>query len=78
MTKNSGYRTKEQNEKVGGKPGSSNKKGLAVDIACSNSTDRVKLEGILREGGFKRIGMGSTFIHVDIDKNKSPNVMWVY
>ena len=75
---NSGYRTIEHNAKVGGKPTSSHLKALAVDIACSNSTDRFKLEGILREVGFKRIGMGSTFIHVDIDKDKSQNVLWTY
>ena len=78
MTINSGYRTLEHNEKVGGKPASSHLKGLAVDIACNNSVDRFKLYDILREVGFKRIGVGKTFIHVDIDKNKSPEVFWVY
>ncbi len=78
ITINSGYRTPEHNEKVGGKPGSSHIKGLAVDIACNNSTDRFKLTSILIDVGFKRVGMGSTFIHVDIDKNKSQNVLWTY
>ncbi len=78
MAINSGYRTPEHNEKVGGKPDSSHIKGLAVDIACNNSTDRFKLAGILKEVGFKRIGMGATFIHVDIDKDKSQNVLWTY
>jgi len=75
---NSGYRTPEHNKSVGGTPESSHIKGLAADIACNNSTDSFKLEGVLREVGFKRIGMGSTFIHVDIDKDKSQNVLWTY
>tara|TARA_R100000544_G_scaffold2151_1_gene916 strand:+ start:632 stop:991 length:360 start_codon:yes stop_codon:yes gene_type:complete len=78
MVINSGYRTIKHNEKVGGKPDSSHLKGLAVDIACTNSIDRFKLEGILREVGFTRIGMGSTFIHVDIDKEKAQKVLWTY
>ena len=78
MIINSGYRTSGHNEKVGGKTTSSHLKGLAVDIACSNSVDRFKLYDILREVGFKRIGVGNTFIHVDIYKDKSPKVFWVY
>jgi hypothetical protein len=32
----------------------------------------------LLEVGFNRIGIAGTFIHIDIDKNKSQNVIWTY
>lgn len=78
MAITSGYRTIEHNAKVGGKPTSSHLKGLAADISCTNSTDRFLLEGILREVGFTRIGIGNSFIHVDIDKDKAQKVLWTY
>ena len=78
ITINSGYRTKKHNAKVGGVASSSHLKGLAADISCSGSNDRFLLIQILILVGFNRIGVGNGFIHVDIDKDKSPNVMWTY
>ena len=74
----SGFRTKDHNKKVGGVVSSSHLKGLAVDLACSESRNRFKMIKALLEVGFKRLGVASTFIHVDIDKNKSQNVIWTY
>ncbi len=78
MKINSGYRTISHNKRVGGVSSSSHIKGLAADIACSNSVDRFKMLGALKQVGFKRIGVAGTFIHVDIDKDKSQNVIWTY
>lgn len=75
---NSGYRTIRHNDKVGGKPSSSHLKGLAVDISATTSLQRGALLPILRMVGFNRIGIGKSFIHVDIDTDKVQNVTWVY
>jgi zinc D-Ala-D-Ala carboxypeptidase len=75
---NSGFRTKAHNEKVGGVSTSSHLKGLAVDVSIDGSANRFAMYEALRKVGFKRLGVAKTFIHVDIDPDKSPNVMWVY
>jgi len=74
----SGFRTESHNKKVGGVSSSSHLKGLAIDVACVRSKDRFEMLTALIEAGFNRIGVASTFIHVDIDKNKSQNVIWTY
>jgi uncharacterized protein YcbK (DUF882 family) len=75
---NSGYRTYQHNKKVRGKITSSHLKGLAVDISCTEPRQRSIILNSLIEVGFNRIGIGKSFIHVDIDKDKSPNVIWMY
>lgn len=74
----SGYRTQRHNEEAGGVPGSSHTKGLAVDIACDNSRDRFDLVNCLLDVGFNRIGIAGSFIHADIDLDKTQNVIWTY
>jgi|TARA_R110002073_G_scaffold298647_1_gene465366 uncharacterized protein YcbK (DUF882 family) len=79
----SGYRTKEHNiaiyKKLGKKPiESSHLKGLACDIACSDSRARFLIINALLEAGFTRIGIANNFIHVDSDCEKSQNVIWTY
>jgi len=74
----SGFRTPSHNEAVGGVETSSHLKGLAVDIACKKSTDRFDLINCLLDVGFSRIGVGNTFIHADIDTDKTQGVIWTY
>lgn len=75
---NSGYRSKEHNKSVGGVSGSSHRVGFAADIHCNESRNRFIMVNALIQVGFNRIGIGNTFIHVDNDPNKSPEVIWLY
>ncbi len=74
----SGYRSEAWNQRVGGRVGSSHLKGLAADIACIGSRDRYIIVKALMDVGINRIGIGKTFIHCDVDKNKDANVIWLY
>lgn len=74
----SGYRTEARNEAVGGVPNSSHLRGYAADIAATDSLSRFKIVSALLEAGLTRIGIANTFIHVDADPDKSPNVIWTY
>ena len=74
----SGYRNSEHNIKVGGKSDSSHLKGLAADISVTDSRTRNIILNALISVGFTRIGIAKTFIHADLDIDKSQNVYWVY
>jgi zinc D-Ala-D-Ala carboxypeptidase len=75
---NSGYRTQEWNLKVGGRFGSSHKKGLAVDIGYNGSRERYLILSALMQVGITRFGIAKGFIHCDVDKSKDPDVIWLY
>ena len=75
---NSGYRTQEWNMKVGGRFGSSHKKGLAADIGYTGSRERYVILSALMQVGINRFGIAQGFIHCDVDKAKDPDVIWLY
>lgn len=75
---NSGYRCKNHNKHVGGSPSSSHLRGVAADIACTDSLLRMKIFRALMAEGFRRIGIGKDFIHVDDDRAKVRDVIWLY
>lgn len=75
---NSGYRTKEHNERVGGVDSSSHTKGYAADIKVKDGRQRYLIVRALMNAGFNRLGIASTFIHCDNDSAKVENVIWKY
>lgn len=77
---NSGARSKYWNEKVGGVHSSAHKIPVckAADINTPTRAIRDKIVKAAKETGFKRIGIGSTFVHLDNDESKPQYVAWGY
>jgi|TARA_R110002012_G_C11419448_1_gene588042 zinc D-Ala-D-Ala carboxypeptidase len=75
---NSGYRTEVRNTLVGGRFGSSHKKGLAADIGYTGSRQRYLILSALMDVGINRFGIAKTYIHCDVDKEKDQDVIWLY
>ena len=84
FTITSGFRTPSHNAYVGGvqpslqSKGSSHLFGYAADIAAPTSRQKYLIVASLFTAGFNRIGIGETFIHVDNDPDKDPDVIWTY
>lgn len=74
----SGYRCPRLNKAVGGVKDSAHLTGMAVDIKFNDQAHADKLIDSLIKAGFKRIGLGGNFIHVDIDNAKPSPVCWLY
>jgi uncharacterized protein YcbK (DUF882 family) len=74
----SGIRCPEHNAEVGGVDSSAHIWGLAVDIRAMDSVTRYKVLRAMFDVGFKRIGIGANFIHVDTDSSKGQEVCWLY
>lgn len=70
----SGYRCPIHNKNVGS-TSTNHVKGVASDITCTTSTDRIKIVKALIQTGFKRIGVYKNFVHADI--NDEVDAMWL-
>jgi len=75
---NSGYRTLSHNIKVGGSHNSAHLRGKAADISAPSSTDKFLIIRASLHNGFRRIGIGSDFIHLDNDISLPQNIIWTY
>lgn len=77
---NSGYRDPTHNTDVGGVPESEHTYDPAegADVLCLRSSTRFKMVKTLLAMGVTRIGIGQTFVHVGIAKDKPQDVLWDY
>ena len=75
---NSGYRTPAHNRKVGGVGDSAHTGGWAVDIHAMTDAEKKAICKALFDVGFRRFGIGKTFVHVDNDPGKKTPAVWVY
>lgn len=76
---------REHNKAIGGSDTSSHiaseEEGIeckAFDLDAEDSRKRFVIIEALIRAGFTRIGIAKTFIHVDDDESKSPEVIWLY
>ena len=68
---NSACRCIAHNKAVGGLADSAHLKGLAVDIKVANDEERHEIvRNLIFFGGFKRLLLYPSFVHVDIDYTK--------
>jgi len=72
----SGLRTCAANEAAMGVESSSHIKGLAVDLAVSDSVSRFAILKGLIDAGFVRIGVYEKHCHADVDLSKPQKVIW--
>lgn len=80
MRVTSGARCPTQNAAVGGKPDSTHLTATGADIACSSSRDRWQMLAAFGMAGFRRLGIGKGFVHVDVaaDPAHPLDVVWTY
>lgn len=74
----SGIRSPERNAEVKGSPDSAHLTGHAVDIYAKDSHTRFLIVTEAINAGFRRIGCGRNFVHLDTDPSKPSPRLWTY
>jgi|TARA_R110000744_G_scaffold27344_5_gene66879 uncharacterized protein YcbK (DUF882 family) len=77
----SGYRSQEYNDKLSNSSKTSaHIQGKAVDISAPTSNQKYAIIEAALHFGIQRIGIGSNFIHIDIQEKpeKPTKVIWTY
>jgi zinc D-Ala-D-Ala carboxypeptidase len=71
----SGWRCARHDAAVGG--AGNHPLGLAADLACGDGPARLGMLTALLGAGFRRVGVASAFIHVDMVAGR-PDSLWLY
>lgn len=74
----SGFRTPAHNAEVAVVEKSAHTFGVAADIGVSTSGELFAVVQAALANGITRIGIGHTFIHLDMDLTKQQHVVWLY
>lgn len=74
----SGFRCEGCNRKVGGVEHSAHTRGTAVDVSCLIGSERMLLVTAVLSLGYRRVGIGKTFVHLDVDLTLPQHVLWLY
>jgi zinc D-Ala-D-Ala carboxypeptidase len=76
---NSGYRTAAYNATLKeATPNSAHTRGMAADIAAMTGSEKWLIISAAIKANIKRIGIGRTFVHVDIDGTLPNPAIWLY
>lgn len=76
---NSGYRTTAYNATLrDSSPNSAHTRGLAADIRAESGREKYLIVSAAIKNGVKRIGIGKTFIHLDVDGTLPNSTIWLY
>jgi len=73
---NSGFRCKQHNGRIHGKPRSSHLDGSGADISAPSGALKSTIVASLFAGGIKRVGIYKNFIHCDISKKLPYPMLW--
>lgn len=74
----SAFRSEEYEKKKGRSGTSRHTLGIAIDIRCYDNALRFRIVNALLSVGFRRIGIASSFIHVDDGYPTSLPLIWLY
>ena len=75
---NSGRRCNGHNREVGGKPNSAHLRGTAADVSVRDAGHRFALVAAAITAGANGVGVGKTFVHIDVDADLPRPAIWGY